>query len=102
MIPAFRQIGTSIKELQRIQTSLARIFNAIQAKEILDGRLISNVSLVSSSTNSIDHGLGKPIRGWIIVGKNANATVYSSVSSTPNATLILNTTADVTISLWVF
>lgn len=102
MIPKFRAIRTVVKDIQRLQDALSKVFNSIETKQILDGRLISNISLLSASTTEINHGLGKPIRGWVVVGKNANANIYSSASDTPNATLILNTTADVTISLWVF
>ena len=102
MIPAFRAIRTAVKDIQRLQDALSKVFNAIQKKEILDGRLINSVALTTSGPAEIEHGLRKPIRGWIIVEKNANAIVYSSVSTTPNATLILNTTANVTVDLWVF
>lgn len=101
MIPSFRTTKTSDRDLDKVQDSLSRIFNSIQTKEILDGRLIQDVSIVSGA-NEINHGLGKPIRGWIVVRKNANQTVYDSVSSTPDSTFILNASGTVTISLWVF
>lgn len=102
MIPALRSIRTTISDVQRLQDALNKVFNAIFQKQILDGRFIENIDLTSASTKEIDHGLGKPIRGYIVVRKNANAVIYESVSSTPNATLILNTSANVRISLWVF
>lgn len=102
MIPAFRAIRTAVRDIQKLQDALSKVFNSILSKEILDGRLITGIVLSSSGTNEVDHGLGKPIRGWVVVAKNANANIYDSVSSTPNATLILTATANVTISLWVF
>lgn len=102
MIPVFRAIRTTVRDIQKLQDTLSRVFNGIQSKAILDGRLINDVSLVSSGATEVSHGLGKPIRGWVLVEKDANANVYSSASSTPNSTLVLNTSADVTVSLWVF
>lgn len=102
MIPQFRAIRTAVKDIQRLQDALNKVFNSILNKQILDGRLIPNINLLSSSTNEISHGLGNPLRGYIIVNQDASANIYSSVSTTPNSTFILNTSADVTISLWVF
>lgn len=102
MIPVFRAIRTGVRDIQKLQDALNKVFNSITAKEIIDGRLISNVVLTTGSANEVNHGLGVPVRGWIVVGKNANANIWSSASSTPNSTLILNTSANVTVSLWVF
>lgn len=102
MIPAFRAIRTALGDVQRLQDALSKVFNAIQTKQILDGRLIENVAIVTGTAKEIDHGLQKPVRGWIVIDKNAQATVWSTASDLPNRTLILNTSADVTVSLWIF
>lgn len=102
MIPAFRAIRTAVRDIQRLQDALSKVFNAIQTKQILDGRLVSNVEIASGTITELDHGLQRPVRGWIVVDKNANAVVWTSASEIPNRTLNLNTSANVTISLWVF
>lgn len=102
MIPPFRAIRTAVRDIQRLQDALSKVFNAIQTKQILDGRLIEDIELVSASANELDHGLQRPVRGWIVVGKNADSNVWTSESEIPNRTLILNASADVTISLWIF
>lgn len=102
MIPAFRVIRTTVRDIQKLQDALARVFNAIQTKEILDGRLISDIVIETGTPKEINHGLGKPIRGWIITDINADANVYRSASTTPNSTFVLNASANCTVSLWVF
>lgn len=103
MISQFRKIRSTINDIQRVQDAVAVVFNSLLKKQILDGRLIRDKFLDSSANPiSIDHGLGKAPRGWVIVKQDADANVYESTSSTPNATLELNATADVTVSLWVF
>lgn len=102
MIPKFRAIGTTDRVLQKLQDALSKIFNSLETKSIIDGRLINDVFITSGTPKEIDHGLQRPIIGWIIVGKNANAVVWSSISDIPNRTLIFNASANVTVSLWVF
>ena len=103
MIPAFRAIRTAIKDIQRLQDALSKVFNAIQTKQLLDGKLITGVTLTTAQATEVSHGLGKPIRGWIVVSKNADANIYvASASVTPNFTFLLTTTANVDVSLWVF
>ncbi len=102
MIPAFRKIKTLISDLQNLQNSLAVVFDAITSKQILDGLLLTNISLTGSATTSVAHGLGKEPRGWIIVGRNAASDVYEVASPTPNAILNLAASADVVVNLWVF
>jgi len=102
LIPSFRVIRTTVRDVQKLQDSLARVFNAIQTKEILDGRLISDIEIVTGTAKEINHGLAKPIRGWIITDINADANVYRGTSTTPNSTFFLNASANCTVSLWVF
>lgn len=103
MIPLFRAIRTSVADIQRLQESLSKVFNGIQTKQIIDGRLLTDVSLFTGQINEVNHGLGKPYRGWIIVDKDADANVYvTTQSQTPNATILFQTSADVIVSLWLF
>lgn len=102
MIPPFRAIRTAVRDIQRLQDALSKVFNAIQTKQILDGRLVEDIEIVSGTVTELDHGLQRPVRGWIVVEKNANAVVWTSESEIPNRTLNLNTSANVTISLWIF
>lgn len=102
MIPAFRPISSQSRELQRLQDSLRKLFNALLSKQVIDGRLISGVAITSGAALEVNHGLGHAPRGWVVAGRNANATVWETASDTPNATLVLNASADVTINLWLF
>lgn len=103
MLAPLKKIRVEDRDLQNVQDNVSIFVNSIKDKQILDGRLIESIVLDSGSNpTSIAHGLGRTPRGWIVVGQDAAADIYSSVSDTPTATLDLNCSADVTISLWVF
>lgn len=96
----FSTIFTNEYELQKMQDNAADVLNVITSKQILDGNLLQNVSLISGQ-NSIPHLLGRPALGWIIVDKNATCDVYS-FKSFDNVFLYLQSSGAVTMSLWVF
>lgn len=99
MIQPFRKIRTQDKELTQLQNSLARIFLDLLGLEILNGRLIEDVE-VTTSTATVNHGLNRELKGWIVVKKNADRRVWQTdITST---TLTLDASATVTVSLWVF
>lgn len=102
MIPAFRAIRSSVKDISRLQDALSKVFNAIQKKQILDGRLIENIEISTGTVKEVAHGLQSNPRGWIVVKKNAEATIWETASTLAGRTLSLNASANVTISLWVF
>lgn len=89
--------------LPLMQTQWAQQLDPIISNELLQGRLIQNVSLINGQT-AINHGLSRKLIGWFIVGQNAQASIWDSQSSNqmPQLTLVLNSTAAVTVALWVF
>lgn len=102
MLNPFRKVKTTSEEVKHLQDAVALIFNQVLKKQIIDGRIIEDVVVNTGSPVSVAHGLGKAVRGWVVIKKNANADVWDSASVTPTATMDLNSSANVTISLWVF
>jgi hypothetical protein len=60
--------------------------------------------LTTGVDNVVDHGLNRPVTGWIIVDKNASADIYQSTTTNtmPTTSIILNTTSTVTVSILFF
>lgn len=81
----------------------AATLNPILQNPILQGRLINNIKLVTGS-NTINHGLQRRLRGWIVVMNSDAETFYDSQEDNQmtDLTLILNSTGPTTISLYVF
>lgn len=101
-LPVFRKIRTQVRDLIQLQDAVAAVFLPLLKVSILDGRLIEDIEVTTSQV-VVNHGLGRELRGWILVDKNANARVWR-VNSTTNPTreLHLDSGATVTVSLWVF
>lgn len=104
MLATFEKTRAKNPEVSDLQDACAVVFRDIVSKEVLDGRLIENIAITTGTEKTINHGLGRAIRGWIVTRTSAGATVWDSQSNntTPRATLVLNASANVTISIWVF
>lgn len=91
------------KEMLLMQTSWAADLNPLISNQLTNGNLLTNQALASGA-NVINHKLGRPLKGWIITRCRAAATFYDTqdASLTPQLTLNLNSSAAVTVDLWVF
>jgi hypothetical protein len=85
------------------QDRWASILNPLIKNPSNNRSLLKNVKLVTGS-NVINHGLGQPLQGWNPVRIRASATFYDTQDSnpTPDLTLVLVSSANVTIDLEVF
>lgn len=103
-IKKFNRIRTEDDNADRIQDNIERFSRQFLDKEIIDGILLKDIDLVSASTNELNHSLGREIQGWIVVRQRASAIIWDDQdnNSRPELTLRLNTSADVTVDLWVF
>lgn len=81
----------------------AASLNPVIANPLMSGRLIKSVVL-ATGVNTINHGLQRALRGYLVVLKSANVTIYDSqlTNQTPDLTLILNASGAATVSLYVF
>lgn len=95
------RINTQNYELSRVQDFLANAIDRLDS-EIVNGHQIDSIDLTAGEANTINHGLGRNLRGYIVVRKDANASIWDETSSTPAKTLKLQTSSDCTVSLWVY
>lgn len=88
---------------EQAQNKWAATLNPIINKAIVNGNLLQNVS-VKSGANTINHGLGRDLQGYLVVMNNANVTFYDSQDKNqyPDLTLALIASGPATISLYVF
>lgn len=67
----------------------------------LDGRELEDVKLFSNIPLAIKHGLGRKQRGWIITDQSGEATIVRKRPFNEEI-LVLESTANTTIKLWVY
>lgn len=90
--------------LSRIQDNITSVLDIITDKEILDGIRLTNIALLTGATNEVNHGLGRPPLGWIIIRKRGQADVWDLQDSNINKSRLLSLacSTNVIIDLWVF
>lgn len=102
---AFKQQQTESIDLQFIQDNVDDTLRGFKVTvPIMDGNLIEDIVIVTGTEKLVSHKLGKILTGWITTRKSASSVVWDSQStnSNPSTTLALNSSANVTISIWVF
>lgn len=97
----FKRTNTSDQDLSQLQQRLGEFFQPLITNPLLDGVLITDVSLSSVETK-VEHKLRRKPIGYIVVAKNADANVWTSDDKLSTAYLTLQASAAVTVSLWVF
>lgn len=87
-----------------IQTKWTGIINPVLNLPPNQGRMLVNVQL-KSGNNSINHGLGRPLQGWIVtrmIGSFVQLYDVQNTNNMDNLTLILNSSGNGAVNLWVF
>lgn len=81
----------------------ASTLNPLLANPLVGGRLLNGVVLILGA-NTINHGLGRKLQGYFVVMNSTSSTFYDSQSTNqrPELTLVLNSSAATTVSLYVF
>ncbi len=101
-LPAMKKTQSTDRVTNTIQDNVESALRPILKNPLMDGTLIEDLTLVTGTPFTVEHGLGRIPRGWMVVSPNAESSVWESASALPTKTLILNVSANVTLSLWVF
>lgn len=92
--------GQSIDSVfTQMQNAWGQILNKVVYRPQNNSLLIPNVDLIVGTT-TIQHGLGYPLSGWLIIRINGAATVYDSNANSTSLSLVSD--AAVTVTLEVF
>lgn len=102
-----KQINTSDKDLQLIQSSVAQVVDPIEKKPFVKGNLVTNVALVTGQDNLVSHGLGSNVTTWAVASLKNNAIVWEEATaklggaSANDKFINLKCSANCTLSIWV-
>jgi hypothetical protein len=88
------------KNITDLTRNLDNIFKEILSP-LLYGSLIKGIKLKNGENIKVEHKLGRPINGFIVVGKDADANVWEH-SKSNQIHLNLTANSDVNIDIWVF
>lgn len=76
----FDRLQTKDELLNRIQDRLKTVINAVAGKEIVDGHLLTGLTITPGGV-SIPHGLGRVPNGWILC--SGGVTNFIAPTDTP-------------------
>lgn len=99
-----KKINTDIASLAKLQDNVENWAQSVSKNLIVNGVFLGPIPLAAGTVNNIEHKLGRPLKGWIVVGKNSNVDVWDSQDANvfKSKFLALNCSANVTVNLWVF
>ncbi len=103
-IADYKKAESDRVDVQKLQTNLKQFLRPILKSSIIDGVLVKDLTLVTGSPNTVKHTLGRKLQGWIVVRQRASAIIWDDQDTNmiPSSTLVLQTSANVTVDLWVF
>ena len=92
------------KHINAVQDNVSQAIGQLLGKDVLDLKLLKNVTLLPGIINKVSHGLGRKIDGWLPVGNGGYAFITDKQDSnkSPELLLYLTTPALVTVNLIVF
>lgn len=94
---------TAIKELSLLQQTWSAELDPVVNNTFSNGQVLQSVSLVSGA-NTINHKLGRKLQGWVLTRLRASATIYDTqdANTMPEFTLLLNSSANAVVDIYVF
>jgi len=103
-IQPYKKVRTDTDIVRQVQDAVEIPLKDISSRAILDGQILSDIALSVGVDNIIDHKLQRKLVGWIITRQSANANIWDlqDINKRPSQSLILNTSANVIVTLWVF
>lgn len=84
--------------LSLLQSNWASLLDPLLDNPITKGLILENVQLVSG-TNTINHKLGRKLKGWWIVRQRAAANIYDAQDTNPTPAVNLKLTSDANVSV---
>ena len=86
------------------QDHIEEVITPVLDAAIIDGVIVEDVLLNSSSFTDVKHKLGRKPRGYIVIRKSAAQTVFEEAGDYENRKLFLKLKASgaVTVNLWIF
>ena len=101
---SFKKLFTKDDELRRVQDEVALGFQQVDRQPFMNGVILTGTVLASGTDTKVNHGLGRVPQGFVILAKNATADVWTSTTTNPRPelTIILKSSAAVTVTVWIF
>lgn len=103
MASSVPQVQSDDRNQNQLQSNIITRLNQVLINPLIGGNLLSSIVLAIGD-NTINHGLGRALVGWIITRGTAASTFFDkqATNTRANLTLVLNSSAVTTVSIYVF
>lgn len=101
-IKAFKRPGQLTTENVLLAANIEDFTRPLVANPVLDGRLITQIQVLSTAPKKIPHLLNRAWVGWIVTNQNANSNVWVSSNTDNDKFITLSSSANVTIDIYIF
>ena len=90
-------------DIESVQDAIENAFRSFEDCPLLDGYMIKDVTLVAGD-NIIEHKLGRELQGYMITRNSVAVDLHDEQEGNgdKDKTLMLNSSADVIVNIWVF
>lgn len=98
----FEKVFITDYAISRLQSNVEKAFNLIQIFPLMDGNFIE--ATIGVGDTVVDHKLGRPFQGWVVVNKDANSDIWQSatVNNSKDISVILKATVEVNAKIYIF
>lgn len=103
-LPRFQAMYQPVaQDFNLLQTTWSALLDPLLKKPQNSSNILESVPLVIGS-NTVNHKLGRKLQGWSLTRQRAAASIYDTQDSnpTPDLTLVLVSSAVVTVNIEVF
>lgn len=101
MLKQFVELNLQDKEINRIQDNVSAAVNPITQVAFLDGQALEDIALTAAAPVTVNHKLRREVKQLWVTKLEVNAVIWSTPSVDPTNSIVLNTTADATVNVWV-
>lgn len=103
MVSALPRTQSPDRLFNQFQSDLQKAIGPVFNCPLLYGTALTGVVLAIGA-NTIPHKLNRTLQGWFPIRMRAATSLYDSQDTNPDPTqtLVLNSSAVVTVDLWVF
>lgn len=99
-MPRLKKIHCEDPQLDRVQDAVSNAYDEVASNPLINGTFLQEVQIEAGTPKLLAHKLLRKPFGYLIVKKSANSTIWDS--GLTQSTLTLNSSADVTVNIYVF
>lgn len=96
-------LSSKDQDVNQLQINIKKVLTPLINNPLLGGNIVGGSVTLATGDNNISHGLNQTLQGWSVQDINGPAVIYRNQGSVdPTKILVLNSSAAVTVTLYVF